>query len=430
MAALRSLCPAAYRAVTPWLDRPLADYLAHLWETAGAGPAWLSGGGAGDATLGRELFCRQLAESMRDQGATPSAVDGVRRQLERVPIVQTADHLQLLLDPVMFANHVATMIGALRGGCEYVVVVATSMNSFKSRALSGPGFLAAGSGVLKVLGLTKRDRRGCVYAHRGPVRVALSPLGEPDRELERVAASLRQLVGPAGYGSAASAFRQANQRIWEHFGFHRRATLVQLDSTFVARLAARHLRLGHGEVFDLFFDRRVREAFLAARRASERDPMVRGFLRHQTDLVWGVAKGRLVPLSLRDGVLRDEFGHVAVPFEPERVAAGLAAGRLAPDLCVTYLVQNILPALSTLGGPSQLVHVPLLWRLFRPPQGQLGATALIQGVLEVDPPPVDLAGRSPDENARWLAGLGTRTVAESMGSMRAISYLVGLAVQI
>jgi hypothetical protein len=171
----------------------------------------------------------------------------------------------------------------------------------------------------------------------------------------------------------------------------------------------------------------VRAAFLRARRALGGDARLGGFLRHQTDLVWGAAGGRLRPLALRDGVLRDDGGHLALAYEPAELAAALDAGVLAPDICVTYLVQNILPDLCTLGGPSQLVYVPLMWDLFRPPQGRLGATALIQGLLEVDPPPIEMLRRAPEENARWVADVGARPLVETMGTMRAFGYLVGMA---
>jgi hypothetical protein len=439
MEAFRLLSPAAHRAVAPWLDRPLADYLGHLWQRPGHGPAWLSSAARGPAAtevpglanVGRELFLQQLAESMAGTGTDRSTVDAVRRQLERVPIVQTADHTQLLLDPVMFANHVATMLGAQRGGCGYVVVLGSSVNSFTSRAGHGPGLLAARGGLLNVFGLRSRERAGSVHAHRGPVRFAFEPL-VADRRLESTGRALCRLLGDQPHPSAAAAFQRANQVIWAHFGFHRGARLVQMDSGFSARLAARHLRLGGGEVWDLFFDPRVRGAFLDARRAVGADPRLGGFLRHQTDLVWGAAGGRLRPLTLRDGVLRDDGGHVTVGFEPAELAAGLDSGRLVPDICVTYLVQNILPDLCTLGGPSQLVYVPLMWNLFRPllfrpPRGRLGATALVQGVLEVDPPPIEMIRRAADENAVWVAEVGERTLSETMGTMRAFGYLVGMA---
>lgn len=428
MEAFQFLSPAAYKAIFPWLNRPLADYLAHLWQTAGTGQAWLSPDRAtGDRTSGRELFFRQLAESMTDQGLASSTVDSVRRQLERVPVVQTADHTQLLLDPVTFANHVATMIGAESGGCEHIVVLASSRNTFKSRSGHGPGMLAAGPGVLNVLGLTNRERQNSVCAHRDPVRFAFTPLGAPDGELERIGMVLRQLIGPEVHSSAPVAFHRANQAIWEHFGFHRIAGLVQLDSTFSARLAARHIRRGRGEVYDLFFDPEVRDAFLTARRAIGQDPMLGGFLRHQTDLVWGAVKGQLRPLSLRTGVLRDANGHVAIQLAPQQVASGLELGLLVPDISVTFLIENILADLCTLGGPSQLVYVPLLRDLAR---STLGATALVQGVLEVDQPPINRLSRCADENARWVAELAARTVAESMGTMSAFRYLVGMAAQI
>ncbi len=425
--AFELLSPAAHKAIAPWFDQPLAEYLAHLWQTAGTGEAWLSPDRApGDRATGRDLFFQQLAESMTEQGMTSSTVDSVRRQIERVPVVQTADHTQLLLDPVMFANHVATMIGAVRGECEHIVVLASSRNTFKSRQGHGPGLLAAGSGVLNVLGLTNRDRQDSVYAHRGPARFAFTPLGTSSDSLERTGAALRRLVGPQVHSSAPMAFHRANQAIWEHFGFHRRAGLVQLDSTFSARLAARHIRLGRGSVHDLFFSPEVRDAFLTARRAIGDDPMLGGFLRHQTDLVWGAVKGQLRPLSVVEGALRDAYGHVSVPLTPRDVAAALEAGQLVPDISVTFLIENIAADLCTLGGPSQLVYVPLLWDLAESP---LGATALVQGVLEVDPP-IELLGRSADENAQWVDELEARTVAESMGTMNAFGYLVGMAAQI
>lgn len=419
--ALRLLSPAAHRCIEPWLDRNLDDYLVELWRGPRTAAPWLAPASPVlPSPTGRALFLDELTATLAAQGHHQRTIDAVRAQLDQVPIVQTADHTQLVLDPVMFANHVSTLIGAWRGDHPYVIVLGSSTNTFTSATRHGPALLAAGEDTLNVFGLTNRARRNSVYAHPDPVRFAFTAMGTAQPRTAGVAGMLRELLGADEHPSAADAYRVANERIWQRFGFADIATLIQLDSAFSARLVARHIRLGAGPVHDLLFADEDRTRFLRERAAIGRDPRLGGFLRHQTDLVWGVAHGRIRSVRLVEGMLRDPEGAVAVRYQPEEVAAALDVGLLAPDVCLTFLTANLLPDFGTLGGPSQLVYVPLLWEL----AGPSGATALIQGLVDIDSP-VDLLDTGLSRG--WLDELSQRTLLDTMGPMRAFSYLVGMA---
>ncbi|MFD4127073.1 hypothetical protein ACFXKK_28005 [Streptomyces globisporus] len=292
-----------------------------------------------------------LAEAVaRDADGGPDAADALLRR----PVIQQSDHANLLLDRETCLNNVLFHQAASDAGLPVAIHSQCTTVVCLSRRVppTGPVFLATAGGRYDVFGRSRNEyRRSNFCSLRGPVRIALRPVG-PTALPESLA---RRLVGRV-FPDAPTAYRILNTELWAGFGADPAVRRVQLDETTTARALALHVECPDSPVRRLLFDPAVRTAFLAVKREVVASPENLVVNRAVPDWFWVREGSRLV------GVVRTERGYVSerdgspAPLDledPAVVAAALRSGDLHGDRILAYLVRSMLPGAVAVGGSVQ-----------------------------------------------------------------------------
>ncbi|HTE52671.1 MAG TPA: hypothetical protein VK698_17585 [Kofleriaceae bacterium] len=310
----------------------------------------------------REVVAQALAEVLDVAGIDD--LDDVCEHLLRVPVIQQADHANLLLDPETFANNYLFHLGCRERGVGLMVVSQCNTVSCLSRRdpVWGPVFLRTRGGLYQVFPHSKRQLKDSTFcALPAPTRLSFDRL-EGDRDLARDPLAWR-LVGREVVDPSA-AYRVANDEIWDLLPIERKTRRVQVDESLASHAAALEISNPHGAITRLLFDPAVRDRFHRVKRelvASRANLTVN---RAEPDHLWLRRESRLVPVVQRRSGVRAEMtledgSSLPVPFRPAEVAAALRDGTLFCDRVLAYLVRCLFPAITAVGGTSQQDYVAL-----------------------------------------------------------------------
>lgn len=243
------------------------------------------------------------------------------------------------------------------------ITYSVSTSAFRENAKKGPGWLPLNGEALNVFGLPRKRLVGTSIAcENGPYRYALSNShGEiaPSASARR----LLDILPKAEFWTGAEAIKMGNQALWKEL-FAIPVNLLQLDDFDMADLIADHLE-DPGSWLSAHFVGSRGPALTVLQEIDRLNtgPWA-GWIRRTTDLFWGVAKDRVFPLYLNDGVFRSARSPgLVVSFKPECLAVALRERKILPGMFMSYLATAILPGVRVLGGCRQTVYLPLMRHL-------------------------------------------------------------------
>ncbi|HEX8339195.1 MAG TPA: hypothetical protein VF621_20910 [Pyrinomonadaceae bacterium] len=438
LAALRRLSPRLYGLIREHADTPLAEYARSLWQTPPE-PSSAAGQRA------RRHLMAALEGHLKAVGSPATQADEALRQFERCPVLQTADHSELLLDPHSFHTNLLYHVGARATGNRFLFVNAASTVTFETWRAHGPGWLNVRGARVNVFGLSRRSLTGTsVCAAPGPFRFRLAVDKDAHTLNDAESAYLEELRGLLGgreYESAPAAFAAVNGIMWGSWGDARSTTPVITDDRLTASLVARHLADGQSLLGRMLFTHDVR-ARLEGELARIASGAGRWALPSTTQHFWGVRDGRIRPLRVADGELREVGAREGfrLTFEREAVARALVAGRLYPNLFIGFLALSTLPRVRVLGGHRQFTYVPLVnevcENVLRSWPGceaddlledirRGPADGFIAGIIEEERHPLSLVSQQPagTQLARLSERWSAVTLRESLGRLRAFEHL-------
>jgi hypothetical protein len=242
------------RQLSESLQVPLRRYLKGLWtapDPVSANP-WLR--------LLAQAMARHLYADEFD------GVDQVCDEFLRRPVIQQADHANLLLDVETFLNNYLFHIGAAEAGANIAVhSQCTTVVCFSRRVPPrGPVFLETRGSRYNVFGLSKTTYKNATFcALPGPVVLAMTPIDGPGQTGDPV---LSRLIGRS-FPNAVAAYRQCNEELWNSLAVGRGVRRVQVDEGMAAEALAMHLENPASPVHHLLFDSTLRDSFLETKRA-------------------------------------------------------------------------------------------------------------------------------------------------------------------
>ncbi|WP_246810679.1 hypothetical protein [Ensifer sp. ENS09] len=338
----------------PCWERPLEDYAATVFDAVKVQAACRV------RLHAMELLCRCVERAARRSGFADEEARRASHQLASAPVLQTGPHCFLLPEPVALYTHLFSLMGLEAHGLEWYITYHASTVSFAEKAKKGPGWLWLEGEALNVFGLPRsRMDSFSVCGLSGPYRFALT---NAQGQLAPNAAAAHLLCElPSGeFASAADAIGGANQMLWRR-RLSSSVKLLQLDDLDIADLVADHLEDPASWLSAGFIrNRAVAESVLDTIDQLNTGPW-KGWVRRTTDFFWGTDKGRIVPLRLRDNVLRTKNqADFEVQFRPESLVAALRQRVLAPNLFLVFLVTSIMPGVRVLGGCRQVIYYPLM----------------------------------------------------------------------
>lgn len=347
---IQECCPRLIEVLRVAGKQTIAEYAKALWEPP---PRPVSKQGR----FAWQSLLLALTDQLRQ--SHPAHIEDALSQFEYFPILQTADHCGLLLDPTSFHTNLLYHIGAKEAGHRFLFINAASTVTFETWRAEGPGWLNINEVRVNVFGLSRRQLTGkSVGAANGPFQFKLS-IKENESSLSESERSyideLRNLLGRRQYTNAADAFNEANQLLWEQWDSQRQTSLVVTDDRFISTVLKFHLRDESSVISRMLFDSDVRRGVeREVARVSNR------FFPNSTNHFWGVRDGRMRRLRLSEAELKDEAGLLTIPFERETLIEGLREGCLYPNLFFAFMAVAILPRVRVLGGHRQLTYLPLI----------------------------------------------------------------------
>lgn len=338
------------RQLSDSLRLPLRIYLKRLWPAPERAPVnpWL------------KLLARAMARHMHAAGF--DGVDHVCDEFLRRPVIQQADHANIVLDIETFLNNYLFHIGAAEAGANVALhSQCTTVVCFSRRVPPrGPVFLETRGGRYNVFGLSKTTYKNATFcALPGPVVLALAPIEGPDPAGDPV---LSQLIGRS-FPNAVEAYRRCNEELWERLAVGRGVRRVQVDEGMAAEAVALHLQDTASPVYHLLFDPALRDRFLETKRAvveSSRNIVIN---RAAPDFFWYRKGARLHPVVVRgtgrhaELMVETDGSPLPITYEPSAIVAALRSGDLHSDRFLAYMVRSLLPGAIAVGGSVQQDYV-------------------------------------------------------------------------
>ncbi|GFJ89079.1 hypothetical protein [Phytohabitans rumicis] len=286
-------------------------------------------------------------------------VDAVCDHLLHTPVIQQADHSNLLLDHETFLNNYLFHLASREAGVRVAVTNQCSTVSCLARRtpVLGPTFLRSRASLYSVLPMSKTALKNSSFCGiPGPVTMTFDFMegNHPDVATDPVFARLAGHTAPDG----PTAYRQANDMIWRDLAVDHGVRRVSIDESVVSECVALHLADPDGPVYRLLFDPQVRDAFLRAKRRLVADPSNLTVNRAAPDFVWLRKGPRLHQVELvgtgpdAQWIVETNGAPLPVPFEPAAVIEALRTGVLYADRVLAYLVRCLLPGWSPWAGPA------------------------------------------------------------------------------
>jgi len=284
------------------------------------------------------------------------------------PVIQQADHSNLLLDAETFLNNYLFHLACREAGSPVALVSQCSRVSciWKRGPFAGPVFLQTRGALLRVFPLSNRQFKRVAFCCLPPLPMTFDQMaGEP------LTVAADPLLGPlAGTlaTEAPAAYRAANDQVWNRLDLDHGIPRVACDDSLASECLALHLEDPASPVHRLLFDPPVRDRFLATKRELVAAPDNLTVSHASPDFLWLRDGSRLRKVTIEGrgagalAVTEPDRKPLPLPLTPEATVAGLRHGRLFGDLVLEFAVRCLLPGAVAIGGTSQQDYVELFRR--------------------------------------------------------------------
>jgi len=368
-------------------------------------------------------------------------------RLRALPVIQQADHANLLIDHETLMNNVLFALGARRAGAPGVITIQCSSVSCIARRNphKGPPFLRTRNGSYNVFGLTTRTYARAAFCElTGPVTTKFLPLS--------TSASLSNdpLLGPLHGGTWAGpleCFEAINGKLWNALGGMHMPDLLILDDRFSFELVATHLETKTSPIYRLVFDPEMTRAYTAIRQALSRLPAASGVTATEPDFFWERSGRRFEPITTDPSqastivVTPATNGRSAFAIEKSKLPSLIRTRNFIPNKMLIYLARCLLPGIRAIGGTSQqdylshyrrlllglqeqtnLLDTDDLLNVLRDDLNELGGAPLIEPDRDLINT-VAFASKTTDWDAA-LARFLSKPLCETVGTLSCADYLI------
>jgi hypothetical protein len=279
--------------------------------------------------------------------------------LRALPVIQQADHANLLLDRETLLNNLLFALAARRAGARTVVTIqCSSVSSIaRRRPYRGPPFLYTRNGCYDVFGCSARTYARAAFSElAGPVTANFvpSPTSTPlDRDALIGALHGRTWAGPL------ECFEAINAKLWGALGGGQMPTLTILDDRFSYDLVATHLEAKDSPLYRLVFDPAITSVCTEIRQALSSLPSARGVSTTEPAYFWARSGRRFEPVVTTpsgDGtlsVIPVLCARRAFSVDASELPRLVRARALIPSKMLIYFARCLLPGIRAIGGTSQ-----------------------------------------------------------------------------
>lgn len=291
-------------------------------------------------------------------------IDGVCSHFESHPVIQQADHSNILLDEKTFLNNYLFAIASAEAGAKKMVISQCSTVSCLSRRdpVEGPVFLRTRGELLKLFSFSKRMLKDSSFCSLpGPIVLDIKVLDGETRNLAEDSL-LSSFIGRK-FETSTECYYVCNNEIWQKLGNPFGIERIGVDESMTSKIASYHICDEDSPIYKLFFDPHIRDTFLEVKKNLISLSQKRVINRASPDFLWFRKGYRLVPLILvgqgekAQFYLEDQNIPLPFTFGPATIANALQNGDLFVDRIIAYLVRCLLPGVVAVGGTSQQDYV-------------------------------------------------------------------------
>ncbi|HEX5062845.1 MAG TPA: hypothetical protein VFV99_25905, partial [Kofleriaceae bacterium] len=355
IAMIERVSPEVARDIRDGLDDSIVEYARRMYQLDRSPPS-------ASVAFYRGKLAAKLASRAAELGVEVS-LQRVLDSFAEFPIIQTAPHCQLYLDPMAFWAYVVGWLGAFETGCQLIPVFNTATVTLQSAASSGPAWLSTATGALNIttspssrLASTSVCAAGTAVAFDTAKLAALHGRAAPGEQ--RVIAMLERSIAASPRGFAHATDR-TNVNLLRSLSRARISPVMFSESLIcdlMADLLADRDRLVWGLLFEPARNARLHAAF---ERASTQ--LYGHFWSQATSHFWGIRDRKIRRLELCDGWLveadRGDQDGLRVRFECDSLIEGLRTELLVPNLFWSFALVTLLPRLSAIGGTRQIGYL-------------------------------------------------------------------------
>lgn len=314
-----------------------------------------------------QRMTQNLAETLERQGH--SDVDSLCSQFMETPVIQQADHSNLLLDEETLLNNLLFAVACREAGVDWMITSQCSTVSCLSRRnpVAGPVFLRTRGRQYNVFSLSKRTYKNASFcALPGPLAIKLKVIS--GNSLEHQNDPLLDMMQGRSAEDAPRLYRICNDKIWSALDDRATVPRVGVDEAMTSHLAASHIEDPHSPLHRLLFEAPVRDCFIRIKQRLVNSSRNLCINRATPDFFWYRKAARLVPVILVGNGKKAHFvlesgEPLPIAYNTADITAALRDGHLFVDRIIAYFIRCLLPGVTAVGGTSQQDYVALYQKM-------------------------------------------------------------------
>jgi len=289
-------------------------------------------------------------------------IENTCNHLRDFPVIQQADHSNLLFDMETFLNNYLFSIGSKESGASQIVISQYSTVSCvcSLKPLTGPAYLRTRNNLYKIFPFSKQKLKKSNFCCLSePLETSFELLDGIEQKND----SMINNLSNRQFASGTEAFWVCNNEIWNNLNSTYIIPRVAIDESVTSELLAMHITDKNSPIRRLLFDIDVRDSFIKRKREFVHSSKNRVMNRSIPDFFWYRHNSMLYPIELR-GKNNNAKYYIAeknipfpVPYTPDNLASELRNGTLYGDIILSYFARCLLPEITTIGGLSQQEYV-------------------------------------------------------------------------
>jgi len=303
-----------------------------------------------------------IAGYLDQRGVSIDIIENTCNHLKAFPVIQQADHSNLLFDMETFLNNYLFSIGSKESGANQILISQYSTVSCvcSLKPLIGPAYLRSRNNLYKIFPYSKQKFKKSNFC------CLTDPIETSFELLEGTALKNDQIINNLSnrtFASGTEAFWVCNNEIWDSLNSKYIIPRVAIDESVTSELLAMHITDKNSPIRKLLFDIDVRDTFLNIKRSFVHSSKNRVMNRPIPDFFWYRHNSMLYPVEIRGNdnhatfYIAEKNIPLSVAYTSDNLSSALRNGTLYGDIILSYFVRCLLPEITTIGGLSQQEYV-------------------------------------------------------------------------
>lgn len=294
--------------------------------------------------------------------------DNAKEQYLAYPVMQFADHSNLLYDQTTFINNFMLQIVSRELGLEYLF--SKQCNLLKGisndKLLVGPALVELENDIYKLFKLSNKFLKKSNIAAIDDVVLDFQPLGIKDIDKNIILPEFLQSLNGTHFKSASEAYKFSNLKIWAGLKMSNKKKYVPLDENFVSDVFIKYLEQNDSVLAQLLFDADVRKVYLTVKEEilGSKENLV---LQNNSDFFQYKSGTTLKMIKFdqqKENMYELESKKVVdFVFNKNEIIQKLKNRELYADLILSYIALGIMPDADLFGGTSQQEYFPIIKKI-------------------------------------------------------------------